>query len=112
MLWKHIPGQGTSASCTTSSSEPWALSKQTTIQIEDLPDAFRDPGPAITLKLEPSLTRSTLAASKDEVERVQITAALERNGNNRLRARGGAGHQPHDPLQEAAQTRSHGIVNG
>ncbi|MBV8127255.1 MAG: sigma-54-dependent Fis family transcriptional regulator [Planctomycetaceae bacterium] len=63
-----------------------ALSDGPTIQIEDLPDAFHDPGPAITLKLEPSLTRPTLAASKDEVERVQITAALERNGNNRLRA--------------------------
>ena len=63
-----------------------ALSDGPTIQIEDLPDAFRDPGPTITLKLEPPPSQSTLAASKNEVERTQITAALERNGNNRLRA--------------------------
>lgn len=63
-----------------------ALSDGPTIQVEDLPDTFRDPGPTITLKLERSISQPTLAASKDEVERVQITAALERNGNNRLRA--------------------------
>jgi len=63
-----------------------ALSDGPSIQLEDLPDSFRDPGPTITLKLEPPPSQSTLAASKDEVERVQITAALVRNGNNRLRA--------------------------
>ena len=63
-----------------------ALSDGPTIQVEDLPDAFRDPGPTVTLKLERSTSQPTLAASKDEVERVQIAAALERNGNNRLRA--------------------------
>jgi len=63
-----------------------ALSDGPSIQLEDLPDSFRDPGPTITLKLEPPSSQSTLAASKDEVERVQITAALVRNGNNRLRA--------------------------
>jgi len=63
-----------------------ALSDGPSIQIEDLPDTFRDPGPTITLKLEPPPSQSTLAAFKDEVERAQITAALVRSGNNRLRA--------------------------
>jgi DNA-binding NtrC family response regulator len=63
-----------------------ALSEGPTIQVNDLPDTFRDPGPTVTLKLERSTSQPTLAASKDEVERVQIAAALERNGNNRLRA--------------------------
>ncbi len=63
-----------------------ALSDGPTIQSKDLPETFRDPGPSLILQLEPSRSRPTLAASKDEVERAQIVAALERSGNNRLRA--------------------------
>jgi DNA-binding NtrC family response regulator len=63
-----------------------ALSDGPMIRIEDLPDAFRDPGPTISLKLAPSSSASTLAQSKDVAERERIEAALERNGNNRLLA--------------------------
>jgi two-component system response regulator HydG len=62
-----------------------ALSDGTSIGLWDLPDSFRDQGSTVSIKLEKPLAASTLAESKDEVERAQISAALERNGNNRLR---------------------------
>jgi DNA-binding NtrC family response regulator len=74
-----------------------ALSDGPTIRLEDLPNTFSDPdpcpGPATPFKLAatpssstPSSTVSTLAESKDVAERERIEVALERNGNNRLRA--------------------------
>jgi len=63
-----------------------ALSSGPTIQLEDLPPTFSDPGPSVSLKLADANTVSTLAESKDQAERDRIEKALERNGNNRLRA--------------------------
>jgi transcriptional regulator with PAS, ATPase and Fis domain len=63
-----------------------ALSSGPMIQLEDLPDTFSDPGPSVSPKLADANTVSTLAESKDHAERERIEKALERNGNNRLRA--------------------------
>jgi two-component system response regulator HydG len=63
-----------------------ALSDGPTIRLCDLPDAFQPEGSPVSIKLETPVPAATLAESKDEVERAQIAAALERNGNNRLRA--------------------------
>jgi DNA-binding NtrC family response regulator len=62
-----------------------ALSVGPTIRLEDLPESFQDSGPTISIKLDSPNWGSTLAESKDVIERAQIAAALERNGNNRLR---------------------------
>ena len=65
------------------------------IRFEDLPEGFRDLGlvepasPPSKLSTSTSTfeeSMSTLAESKEAVEREQIAAALHRNGNNRLRA--------------------------
>ena len=72
-----------------------ALCDGAMIRFEDLPEGFRDLGlaepasppsllSASTSTLAESL--STLAESTEAVEREQIAAALQRNGNNRLRA--------------------------
>ena len=53
------------------------------IRCEDLPDGFRDPGGSEFSGPPPA---ATLAQSKENVERERITEALDRNGNNRLRA--------------------------
>jgi DNA-binding NtrC family response regulator len=63
-----------------------ALSVGPTIQLEDLPETFSDPGLAVCFKLAEASAVSTLAESKDQAERERIEKALERNGNNRLRA--------------------------
>jgi DNA-binding NtrC family response regulator len=72
-----------------------ALCDGTVIRFEDLPEGFRDPGlteparSAYPLSAAASTlaeSMSTLAESKEAVEREQIAAALQRNGNNRLRA--------------------------
>jgi DNA-binding NtrC family response regulator len=63
-----------------------ALSDGPTLHVEDLPETFADPGPVCSVKLAPSSTISSLAQSKNHAERERIEAALERNGNNRLRA--------------------------
>jgi two-component system response regulator AtoC len=63
-----------------------ALSDGPMIRVEHLPNAFSDPGPTMSLKLAPSSSVSTLAQSKDVAERERIELALERNGNNHLRA--------------------------
>jgi DNA-binding NtrC family response regulator len=63
-----------------------ALAAGPMIGVEDLPERFHHPAPAPAVDLDASPKRPTLARSREDVERVQITAALERNGNNRLRA--------------------------
>jgi two-component system response regulator HydG len=63
-----------------------ALSVGSTIEVEDLPEGLRYFAPTIALHVAPALSVSTLAQSKEEAERARITEALERNGNNRLRA--------------------------
>ncbi len=60
-----------------------ALCEGPMIRCEDLPDGFRDPGVSALAGPSPA---ATLAQSKEHVERVRITEALDRNGNNRLRA--------------------------
>jgi two-component system response regulator HydG len=60
-----------------------ALSEGSMIRCEDLPDGFRDPGLA---ELAGPPVATTLAQSKELTERERITEALDRNGNNRLRA--------------------------
>jgi two-component system response regulator HydG len=63
-----------------------ALAAGPMITLDDLPERFHHPLPVPAAAPDPSPTRSTLAQTRDDVERVQITAALQRNGNNRLRA--------------------------
>jgi DNA-binding NtrC family response regulator len=65
-----------------------ALSSGPTIQLEDLPSTFSDAGPSFCPKLAElsSVSVSTLAESTQVAERERIEMALERNGNNRLRA--------------------------
>jgi DNA-binding NtrC family response regulator len=65
-----------------------ALCDGAMIRFEDLPEGFRDLGLAMPASPPPPLSTSTstLAESKEAVEREQIAAALQRNGNNRLRA--------------------------
>ena len=72
-----------------------ALCDGAMIRFDDLPEGFRDLGlakptspPSPLSASTPTLAEalSTLAESKEAVEREQITAALQRNGNNRLRA--------------------------
>jgi two-component system response regulator AtoC len=63
-----------------------ALSDGPTIQMEDLPEAFSDPGLVCSVKLGTSASASSLAQSKNHAERERIEEALERNANNRLRA--------------------------
>ena len=62
-----------------------ALSEGPLIRCGDLPEGFRDPGAAVKATACPP-TASTLAQSKEHVERERITEALVRHGNNRLRA--------------------------
>jgi transcriptional regulator with PAS, ATPase and Fis domain len=70
-----------------------ALAPGTEIGLEDLPEAVRGGGaraplPAAPLAAPlPAVAPSrTLAGAKEEAEILRITEALERNGNNRLRA--------------------------
>jgi len=65
-----------------------ALSSGPTIQLEDLPASFSDPGPSASLKIAESTSSSasTLAESTQSAERERIEKALKRNDNNRLRA--------------------------
>jgi DNA-binding NtrC family response regulator len=63
-----------------------ALSMGPTIEIADLPENLRVFVPTFPLHIASALSVSTLAQSKEEAERARITEALERNGNNRLRA--------------------------
>jgi DNA-binding NtrC family response regulator len=63
-----------------------ALSDGPMIGVEDLPDTLIGHGPTPSLKLAPLSSDSTLAQSKDVAERERIEQAMERNGNNRLRA--------------------------
>jgi transcriptional regulator with PAS, ATPase and Fis domain len=49
------------------------------IQLEDLPEAIRPVGPA-------PATEGTLSQTKEEAESARISNALEKHGNNRLRA--------------------------
>ncbi len=60
-----------------------ALCEGPVIRCEDLPDGFRDPGGS---EFAGPPAAATLAQSKEHVERERITEALDRNGNNRLRA--------------------------
>ena len=72
-----------------------ALCDGAMIRFDDLPEGFRDLGvaepaspPSLLFASTPALAESmsTLAESKEAVEREQIAAALHRNSNNRLRA--------------------------
>jgi DNA-binding NtrC family response regulator len=63
-----------------------ALSDGPIIRLENLPEGFQDPEPVVSLKLPQAMSPSTLAQSKEQAERARISQALERNGNNRLRA--------------------------
>ena len=63
-----------------------ALSDGPMIQVEHLPDTFSDLGLTMCLKLAATSSVSTLAQSRDVAERERIEMALERNGNNHLRA--------------------------
>ena len=49
---------------------------------------------------------------RTQAERARITEALERNRQQPPPRRRRARHQPHDPLQEAPQAWSHGVVTG
>jgi DNA-binding NtrC family response regulator len=62
-----------------------ALSVGPTITLADLPETFSDPGLVCSVKLA-TPPASSLAQSKNHAERERIEEALERNGNNRLRA--------------------------
>jgi DNA-binding NtrC family response regulator len=63
-----------------------ALSDGPILRVENLPEMFQDPEPAGTLNMRSAVLPATLAQSKEEAERARISRALERNGNNRLRA--------------------------
>jgi DNA-binding NtrC family response regulator len=63
-----------------------ALSVDSTIAMTDLPEVFSDPRLICSVRLSPSTAASSLAQSKNHAERERIEEALERNGNNRLRA--------------------------
>lgn len=70
-----------------------ALSPGNEIQVADLPEAVRETGPTerarpvLRASREPAPHRSLLLSrSKDEVEILRITEALEKHSNNRLRA--------------------------
>jgi two-component system response regulator HydG len=63
-----------------------ALSLGPSIQVQDLPEGFADPGAEVVLESTTSPATSTLAHSKDQAERRRITEAIKRNGNNRLQA--------------------------
>jgi two-component system response regulator HydG len=63
-----------------------ALSDGTIIRLEHLPEMFHDADPVVPLQFDQVVSASTLAQSKDEAERARIAQALEKNGNNRLRA--------------------------
>jgi DNA-binding NtrC family response regulator len=63
-----------------------ALSDGPIIRVEHLPEVFHYADPLAAQTMEPVASPSTLAQSKDEAERARIAEALERNGNNRLRA--------------------------
>ena len=62
-----------------------ALSVGSTITLADLPETFSDYGLVCSVKLA-TPPASSLAQSKNLAERERIEEALERNGNNRLRA--------------------------
>jgi transcriptional regulator with PAS, ATPase and Fis domain len=62
-----------------------ALSVGSTITLADVPETFSNHGLVCSVKLA-TLPASSLAQSKNLAERERIEEALERNGNNRLRA--------------------------
>jgi transcriptional regulator of acetoin/glycerol metabolism len=62
-----------------------ALCEGPMLRLRDLPDGLQRPDPADALG-RPLVPAVTLAESKTLAEQERITEALERNGNNRLRA--------------------------